>query len=168
MLCNASSDGVRDDSPAQLMGGSWEYHGTGLSFGRILQTLVGKQFLQMPSGILWCAGTRFQVVRHTTDNSTFIVRHNTDRICSSGASTQREALWDHCVFGSSKKATSELGAHMSCAVLRLSMTGGGTQRGAYGYAPPSCRRQLSAVYGQLAKMSKTLRPSRSTCEQGRR
>ena len=57
---------------------------------------------------------------------------------------------------------------MSCAVLRLSMTGGGTQRGAYGYAPPSCRRQLSAVYGQLAKMSKTLRPSRSTCEQGRR
>ena len=105
MLCNASSDGVRDDSPAQLMGGSWEYHGTGLSFGRILQTLVGKQFLQMPSGILWCAGTRCQVVRHTTDNSTFIVRHNTDRICSSGASTQREALWDHCVFGSSKKAS---------------------------------------------------------------
>ena len=29
------------------------------------------------------------------------------------------------------------------------------------------RRQLSAVYGQLLKMSQTLSPSRSTCEHGR-
>ena len=45
------------------------------------------------------------------------------------------------------------------------MTERGTQRGACGYVRPMRRRPLSAMYGQLAKMSQTLRPSRSTCEQ---
>ena len=79
MMCNARSAGVRDESPAQLLG-AIEYHrlhsrekyqGTGLTSDRNPQTLVETEFPANSLGdSVVCWYFDFQVVLHTTEHST--------------------------------------------------------------------------------------------------
>ena len=77
-------------------------------------------------------------------------------------------MWDHCVFGSSKKVTSELGGAYVVRGLKVVHDRWWDSARGIWIRSAVMPKTIIAVYGQLAKMSKTLRPSRSTCEQGRR